>query len=477
MKDKIRTLFSSDKGKRLQEDIFRAINDYKMSEHFNRGVLVGLSGGADSVFLLSFLAIFSDFGRKFPVVAVHINHLIRGLEADRDEAFAKKFCESLGIEIITRRIDVPRLSKERKEGLEECARECRYSEFSSIIQGRKDISTICVAHNADDNLETVLLNLLRGCGTKGMAGIPPVRGNIVRPLIYISKERIVDSLMSASIEYVVDSTNLSNEYKRNFLRNDVLPKLREVTLSPEAMCARSSRNLRVDDDYISSVAADIMSSKKITNTMLDSLHEAVFVRVLSMMTDTPLASVNFSEIKHLLSNDNFSYSLPGHNVFVCERGNCSVKKCIEDKIPDYTRKLVLGVNRFEDLDADIILSDTKIQDSVTNVYKISIQANLSSAIIEGDLHVRPKNDGETIRYGGITRKVKKLFNDRKIPESLRYFVPLICDDRGAVFVPGFGVRDDAVSFGKSKNLFIAVCIGKGDNLKANRFHLGNEGYK
>jgi tRNA(Ile)-lysidine synthase len=129
MKDKITRLFLSDEGKAVQNDILRAIDEYSMADSLNRGVLVGFSGGADSVMLLSFLAYFSDFGTRFPLLAVHVNHSIRGDEADRDEAFAKSFCNSLGIEFLSVKIDVPTLAAETKTGLEECARNCRYLEF------------------------------------------------------------------------------------------------------------------------------------------------------------------------------------------------------------------------------------------------------------------------------------------------------------------------------------------------------------
>ena len=478
MKDKINSLFLSEKGKRISEAIARAVEDYRMSDLINSGTLVGFSGGADSVMLLSFLAYYSGFGKKFPLVAVHINHGIRGDEADRDESFAKEFCNDLNVELISRGIEVPSIAEKTKTGLEECARKCRYLEFLRIIQGRTDISTICVAHNADDNLETVILNMLRGCGTKGMAGIPPVRDNIVRPLLYVTKRDIVSALSEFDIPFVVDSTNLMNDYKRNYIRNNVLPVLRELSPAPEAMASRASRNLRTDDDFISSVAEDFLKTRSTVNNFeLTSLHDAVFSRVLSMMADASLSSVNIVEVKKLLCNENFSYSLPEGKTFLCEYGACRVVDYDVSGRMDYTRKLEWGINIFDEFDSDVIVSDEKCSNCFANVYKFSIQANLASAIIEGDLYLRPKRDGDTVRYGGMTHKLKKLFNDRKIPPSVRNLVPVVCDDRGVVFVPGFGVRDDGVCVSEKKDVYLSLCIGKGDSLKSLRFHSRNEVYK
>ena len=478
MRDKVRSLFLSEKGKKIEKGILQAIEEYKMSEQLQRGVLVGFSGGADSVMLLCFLAHYSDFGRNFPVVALHVNHSIRGEEADRDEEFARCFCSLLGVEFISKKIDVPKLATDTKTGLEECARECRYLEFANIIRGRSDLSTVCVAHNADDNLETVILNLLRGAGTKGMAGIPPVRENIVRPLIYVTKKDIVDALREFSIDFVFDSTNADNDYKRNFIRNDVLPRLREISSCAEAMASRASLNLRVDDDYISSVAKEFLRSREeVENSSLSSLHEAVFARVLSIMAGFAVSFVNIRAVRGLLSQDNFSYSLGCGKSFLCEHGVCRVSSDVDDTHSDFSRELSLGMNSFDDFDADVFVSRSKVNDSFAKVYKISIQANLSSAIIKGDLYIRQKEDGDLIRYGGITRKLKKLFNDRKIPPSKRSLIPVICDDQGVVFVPGFGVRDDGVDLSERQDLYVFVGIGKSDELKQIRFHLGNEAYK
>ena len=171
-------------------------------------------------------------------------------------------------------------------GLEETARNIRYSVFNRIISGRNDISTIAVAHNMNDNAETVLFNILRGSGANGAGGIRPVRDNIVRPLIDICKNDIVSALTFSGIPYVIDSTNLSTDYTRNYLRHEIMPRLRRITDNPEAMLSRFSKNMRSDEEYITSKANDLIGDgKTVEIEKLRSVSYSLFFRVISIMAD------------------------------------------------------------------------------------------------------------------------------------------------------------------------------------------------
>ena len=429
-----------------------------MDKMIEKGVLLGLSGGADSVMLLCLLIEYrSRMEKNFPILAVHVNHSIRGDEADRDEEFCRNLCEDLKVEFISRKVDVPNVAKESGLGLEEAARKIRYSIFLGIIQGREDLSTIAVAHNMSDNAETVLFNILRGSGSRGASGIRPVRDNIIRPLIEVSKNEIVSALDHAEIPYVTDSTNLSDEYSRNYLRNEIIPSLAKVSSDPERMLARFSDNMRSDDDFISGMAREFLSAHKtVLNSDLRSLHFSVFVRVLSLMAgydEGYLSSSLSSDIYALLDKDNFTYSLFDDVKFICERGICTVG--VQSEGEEYHIDVKSEITMVEPFSAELILSKDKYS---SNVYKKSIQANLSSAIISGSLYLRPKRDGDTVYYGGMTHKIKKLYNDKKIPLSVRKKLPILCDDRGALWVPGFGVRDDGVPREERQDLFATLVI-------------------
>ena len=476
MVDKINRLFLSEEGKAIYESAREVITLENMRPLLESGVLVGLSGGADSVMLLCFLI---EYRRReqlcFPIIAVHVNHGIRGEEADRDELFCKNICDELSVELLVKKIDVPTLARDSKKGIEEAARDARYSVFTEIISSRNDISSICVAHNRSDNAETVLFNILRGSGTRGASGIRPVRDNVIRPLIKVSKSSILASLDNAGIPYVTDSTNLSSDYTRNFLRNEIIPSLAHITPEPEKMIARFADNMRLDDDFITSMADDFISKREvITNSELKSLHFSLFVRVLSKMASSVGASISSkiaSDIHALLDKDNFSYSIIGGSAFICERGACRIAY-VESSSLDYNLAINEGINRFDKFSADFILVKEKVEKTYLNIYKIAIQANLSSAIISGSLYLRPKKDGDTVFYGGMTHKLKKLFSDRKIPVSKRELIPILCDDKGVVWVPGFGVRDDGVPHDKRSDLYASIGITSTDNEQ--RFLLGSE---
>ncbi len=475
MDKKITSLFVSEQGERIYNSAVSVIEENGMSDMISRGVLVGLSGGADSVMLLCFLIEYRRRSVAFDIAALHVNHSIRGEEADSDELFSKKLCEELGIEFISRRIDVPSLSKELGLGIEECARRVRYSEFEKIIESRNEISSIAVAHNSDDNMETVLLNILRGAGTRGASGIPPVRDNIFRPLLRISKADIIAALESVSIPYVIDSSNLDSDYKRNYVRNQIVPKIKKICDNPQESFSRLSSNLRSDENFIDSVADDFLSaSSVIKNVDLKELHRAVLVRVLRKMADTPLSFECVEKLTELISCDNFSYSLTGGKTFICERGVCKILNNVSATEYNYRYNISAGKTSLAEYNSDIFLTNAPIDKTSLNVYKFSIQANLSSAIIVGELFLRPRIDGDTVFYGGMTRKLKKLFNDRKIPLSLRAAIPILCDEKGVVWVPGFGVRDDGAPKGKGKSLFVTLAVGRDSQSNSLRFYTGNE---
>ena len=439
-------LFSSPEGREVYSLFLEAVEDNSMREPISRGVLVGLSGGADSVMLLRLLTEYRErVCGNFKIAAVHVNHGIRGSEAARDERFAEELAISLGVEFISRKVDVPTLAKACGKGIEEAARDARYAIFEDIISGRNDISVIALGHNATDNLETVIFNMMRGAGSRGIAGIPPTRDNIVRPMIYIPKSAITSALDTAGISYVTDSTNADTVYTRNYIRHEIIPALLKLTDFPEVSARRLSQNIRVDDDYINGVADSFLKEADGAPSAekLSALHTAVLYRVITKMSLAIGAGsperVHIEKIRRLLPQGAFSYDLPGGCRFISSCGVCRVVK--RGEICDFSYPVSLGVNYMPEYSAELHLSGESAKTS-HNVYKFSIQADLSSAIIEGGLYIRSRCEGDEYRYGGMTHKLKKMLIDAKIPRDLRDRVPVLADGRGVVWVPGFGVRDD-----------------------------------
>lgn len=200
-------------------------------------VAVGLSGGADSVALLGVLARLG-----YRCVAMHCNFHLRGEESDRDEAFARAFAESLRVPFRKIDFDTTAYAEEKHVSIEMAARELRYAWFEETRQ-QLGAQAIAVAHHRDDSVETVLMNLVRGTGIRGMAGIRPKNGFIVRPLLCVSREEIVSWLAGQGFSFMTDSTNLSDAYTRNFIRLNVLPLLERINPAARNTIARSAEHL------------------------------------------------------------------------------------------------------------------------------------------------------------------------------------------------------------------------------------------
>ena len=239
------------------EKVMAAIADHGMLNGEER-VCVALSGGADSVSLLMALcSVKDDLGVE--VCACHLNHGLRGADSDSDEQFCRELCGSLNVPLYTKKTDVAALAR-KHESTEEAARKARYEFFEEALEHFGG-SVLATAHNANDNAETVLLNLTRGTGLKGLCGIPPVRRfgqtgerRVIRPLMYCERGEIEEYLRSIGQSYVTDKTNLSEDYTRNKIRRRVLPGLAEINPSIAGVIGRMTRNLRADSEFLEGLA-------------------------------------------------------------------------------------------------------------------------------------------------------------------------------------------------------------------------------
>lgn len=207
------------------------------ADAMSRGVLAAVSGGADSTALLRLL---SDAG--IPVIAVHCNFGLRGAESDRDETFVRRLCKDIGVELHVERCDTLARCRATGESVEMACRSLRYDLFRRLVAGR-GLARIAVAHNADDNAETMLLNLFRGTGLAGLCAMREDNGEIWRPLIGVQRTEILGYLASIGQEYVTDSSNLSTDYLRNFIRLEVLPLIRGRWPAVTETLGRTRRNL------------------------------------------------------------------------------------------------------------------------------------------------------------------------------------------------------------------------------------------
>ncbi|MEJ5262145.1 MAG: tRNA lysidine(34) synthetase TilS [Ignavibacterium sp.] len=240
--------------KSTEQKVIKFISIHSLLRN-NDKVLVALSGGPDSVFLLHFL---KKYQKKFKIelAAFHLNHLIRK-SADKEQEFCAKLCKKLSIPFYTEKFNVKSFAVKNKISVEEAGRKVRYDYLNKYAL-KLDFNLIATAHNADDNAETVLLNLTKGTGIKGIAGIPVKRENIIRPVLCLRKNEILDYLKKNKIKFVIDESNLSEQYERNFLRLKVIPLI-ESKLNPQFINSilTTSINLQSFNNYLNKILTEI----------------------------------------------------------------------------------------------------------------------------------------------------------------------------------------------------------------------------
>lgn len=417
-------------------------------------VLVAFSGGADSRVLLHVLAKLSQKD-GFPLYAAHVNHGIRGAEADRDQAFCQTVAEEYGVPLFVCNADVPTLAKRTGKGLEETAREVRYRFFDEVMK-QESIGLLVTAHHADDNLETVLFRLCRGSGLRGLTGISRVRafgnGHLVRPLLSVTRAEILSFCKENGIAYVTDSTNVDVTYTRNRLRAEVVPILCELFEHPQKKVTDAAIALSEDDAYLCMQADRLLGEVETEAGLLKeplrqasaSIRNRVLMKWIEAHTGYCPERVHLLALEALLEKEteNAQIALVGDFVAYAERGLLRLSKRTRKK-SDFTQiELTFGTT--EIFDGRVQITVQKI-DAQTKIHKLSTQSYIilkdESAIINSGLYWRKKADGDTLLSGGIHKKMKKLYGTADIPAHRRELLPMLCDSEGIVWAPFAGVRD------------------------------------
>ena len=423
----------------MLDTVKRTISDYMMLET-GENVLVALSGGADSTALLLSLR---ELG--YPVRAFHLNHCLRGAESDRDEAFCRRLCEKLGVELTVERVDIAAAAGD--SAVEETARRIRYARLEYAAHGAK----IAVAHNADDNLETMLFHLVRGTGAKGLTGIPPVRGRIGQ-------------------DFVTDSTNADTAYTRNRLRQEVVPVLRELNPQAAQAAARLSRQLRQDETCLQSYAQTCVQLCAVGNGAwkIQPLREAApavrsrALRLLLENADMPLKDVtakHITALEHLLETASPSAETDLPNGYFARR-EYDVLRIIPKaetavERPEIPLTLPFAGTIWKDT---VKLAAKKLEKSEV-FYKTFNTFCLDCGTIDFEsLCVRTRRTGDTLRLteNGGSRSLKKLMIDRKIPRYMRNAMAVIADKNGVIAVQDIGADCSRTAKNNANTLQITV---------------------
>ncbi|MBQ3870060.1 MAG: tRNA lysidine(34) synthetase TilS [Clostridia bacterium] len=410
-------------------------------------LVAGLSGGADSVCLLLVL-------QKLGVtpVCVHINHMIRGKEADRDEEFCRSLCEKLGVKFVSYKCNVPEYAKEKGIGTEEAAREMRWARFYEAAR-RCGAKTIAVAHNRTDRLETFLFNSSRGAGLRGLGSILPVREKdgftVIRPLLCADKQEITAYLDSIGQPYVHDSTNDDTDYTRNYIRKELLPRFGRVNPAFASNMERSADAAAEADEFVESCALDYISSHERPDPVsFSSLHACVASRVLSILYNRQSGSeLSFAHVGIITefiktAENGKRLNLPSGTDLIIENGVFRFAARTYNR--EYRYVLAPGLNRFADLGFDVYVEaadDAVSLCELKNIYKLVKRFIISSDIIRDGVYVRNRAGSDRLVYGGMTHTVKKLLSEKKVPSSRRGDYPVFCDKRGVLCIMPFVSRD------------------------------------
>ncbi|MCY6356599.1 tRNA lysidine(34) synthetase TilS [Clostridium sp. ZS2-4] len=433
------------------------IRDNKM---FNKGdkVVVGVSGGPDSICLVHVLHVLQD-KLGIDLVAAHINHCLRGEEADKDEEYVKKFCQNIGIECFVKKIDVHKVSIEKGISCETAGREVRYEFFKEVLEkinGQK----IAVAHNANDQAETVLMRIMRGSGLEGLVGIRAVREGIyVRPILHINRKEIEGYCESNKLNPRIDKTNLENIFTRNKIRLELIPYI-ENNFNKDIIDGinRLADTIRKDNDYINFIAGELYrkyckNNKGEVIIYKDAFKEdeAILTRIIRMAFKTLKGDLRNFERVHVYDIINIQrhstgkiIMLPNNIEVLNNYGDVHiyVKKDKKVSSKEEHSLIVDCENNLKEIGLKVNLK--LIKDNIPKDFK---KNNLIKYFdydkMNGDIKLRHRRNADKFTPLGMkgSKKLKDLFIDLKIPQNERDSIPLICFGEEIAWVVGYRVSN------------------------------------
>lgn len=415
------------------------VKKYNMFEVGDR-VVVGLSGGADSM-CLTLLLLESADELGITVECAHVNHCIRGAEADSDEEYVRNFCQAKGISLHVKRADIPKIAKETGESTELCARKVRYEFFDSLKADK-----IATAHTGSDRVETMLMNLSRGCALNGLCSIPPVRGNIVRPLINFTREDTENYCRENLVEFVTDSTNLSVDYTRNKFRHTVISELKNINPSFEKNALRCLDSINTDNDfldsYISKTVGECTNDDRSLNLCkLQSVDKRMIPRIIAMYIgmncNSDFEKRHIEEIETKLYST-FCVTLPGKITVKGDKKRLWLENEKNDIEVPFKDICFSPEPQFVYKNGKKKLSVYFSQHVVADGENVFVaDANKISEM----LCLRTRKAGDKIFIGKrrCSKTLKKLFTEDKVELAERNRLLILSDENGLIFLEKYGI--------------------------------------
>ncbi len=428
----------------------RFIEEYDLVKRGDK-ILIALSGGPDSIFLFHFLL---KYSKKYGIEigTMHVNHMIRGEEANNDEKFCRNLSLKFGIDYHTVKRNVPSFAKLNKISIEEAAREIRYKELLNV-QKKFGYDKIATAHTCSDNAETVLLNLIKGAGIKGLAGIPIKRQSIIRPILSISKDEILAYLKKNKVNYLIDKSNLSNVHERNFIRNEILPQIaRYLNPKVEQTLFKSSLVLKKQSTIIQAaikILSEFVVVKKkdkieINTKKLLMIDESIWGEIIKFSVDRNFSvQISFndcSKIISLLSNQigksiNISNSLKA----LRERNNILI---FHNNVEEKRDLIELRIGN------SIKVGEKIMKIEFVDKHLIKFSADKKIEFIDADKAVdkfilRSWKDGDSFYPLGLNGKknVSDFLNDQKVSNFEKRKQLVLTNKKNIVWVIGYRIDD------------------------------------
>jgi len=454
----------------MLEKVLDTIHRHKMLSAGDK-VVIALSGGPDSVALLHVLFSLQQ-ELNISLYALHVNHMLRNEESEGDEAYVAGLCSQLGIPLKICRIDVGSVAREKGLSLEEAGREIRYCE---LYKHADDIGAnrIAVAHNRNDQAETVLMNIIRGTGLKGLAGIDYIRGKIIRPLLGIDRKEIEEYCSENGLIPRIDSTNLRNDFTRNKIRLDLIPFInKSFNTDITESVFRMSELARTDNDFLETEAERAYSECLVLEDdkcvfmdigKLKMLHAAVLGRVLRIGACRVLGDVKGIGMVHIEAVEDLiqkgrtgtctelprglrAYIEYGRLKFFKSGGSneeallCGIRQSFDTEVTIDGITYIAGTDYA--LKAEVITGIANIDKYINMGYNSLVQFFDYDKLRRG-IHIRSRQNGDVFKplNSNGTKKLKEYFIDNKIPREKRDSIPLVACDKEIVWVIGYKISD------------------------------------
>lgn len=426
-------------------------------------IIVALSGGADSMALLScLLELREEYGLK--ISAAHVNHCLRGEDADNDEEFVTRFCFSVNVPLHVLRADVRREAEKTGEGSEECGRRIRYEFFESL----SETALIATAHNLNDQAETVLMHLIRGCSLNGLCGIPWKRDRIIRPLLGCTREEIEAYCAKKKLSFVTDKTNNENLYRRNRIRHDILPLFLNENPAFLNQINRMTKTFCEEEEFLNSQTQNVLSSAKenggydieILKNSPEVLRRRAVFELLKKNCNSKLESKHVDSVEKLIMSGQGRIQISRNQYFRIRKG--ILEFVIIDEETDSPKPQNLSEIFPQKLSwQEKTLFFEKIYKKnygcIQKVHKEILANSVDCDKIKGTLHLRSRMPGDKMCLGksSCTKSLKKLFQEYGIPPETRSSLPILCDDEGILWVQSIGVDKRAIAAEASNSI---ICI-------------------